>query len=327
MAKSKSVLFIAPTFYGYEQIMLAEIQEQGFAVDAVFYEFNAIIGDSEESKAKLLDYHNQLNACISNTAYDYLFAIKGNILSLPFLADFIDKNPRSNRIMYQWDSIRNSKLSPELFSMFNKVYSFDLKDIEDFPAYKLIHKPLFYIDSYENVPLSEEKYDITTVGRMDVLRLNLVQSIRQQFPKFRYKILLKTTFGPRFLLNLLIRGYRKYSQNATFTTISSEDVAILMSHSKAILDIAHLEQSGLTIRTFETLALKKKLITTNGLVSKYDFYHPNNIFVLTKDSLKNLAEFMDAPFVQIDAPLYKKYALRSWIASFFADNYVEYLLK
>lgn len=323
----KRILFIAPKFYNYEQLILSEIEKQGFVTDAVFYEFNDVIGGSDSSKNKLIDYQSSLKNFTTRFKYDYLFVIKGNILNFDFLDNFINKNPRANKIIYHWDSIKNSRLELELFSMFDKVYSFDLTDIENYPEHNLIHKPLFYIDSYNKNVRVEAKFDIATIGRIDLPRLNYIHAIKTHFPNYRYKILLKAEFNLSFFVRLLIRGYKKYKQNFTFKTIPTEQSAEIINYSKAILDIPHPQQSGLTIRTFEALALHKKLITSNNLVSKYDFYHPNNIFILNKENIRDIDTFMNAEFFKIDESILKKYALKNWIHSFFSDYPTEYLSK
>ena len=92
----KRILFIAPKFYNYEQLILSEIEKQGFVTDAVFYDFNDVIGGSDSSKNKLIDYQSSLKNFTTRFKYDYLFVIKGNILNFEFLDDFIHKNPTAS---------------------------------------------------------------------------------------------------------------------------------------------------------------------------------------------------------------------------------------
>src|SRR5690606_39098696 len=51
-------------------------------------------------------------------------------------------------------------------------------------------------------------------------------------------------------------------------------------NSKIVIDIAHANQKGLSMRPFEALGLKRKLITNNTDIKNYDFYNPNNIFII-----------------------------------------------
>lgn len=50
--------------------------------------------------------------------------------------------------------------------------------------------------------------------------------------------------------------------------------------SKNIIDCPKEGQTGLTIRTFEALGSSKKLITTSKSIRNYDFYKPENIYIV-----------------------------------------------
>jgi len=46
------------------------------------------------------------------------------------------------------------------------------------------------------------------------------------------------------------------------------------------LDLVQGNQTGLSFRVFEAMALQKKLITDNKAIRNYPFYNPNNILIL-----------------------------------------------
>ena len=52
--------------------------------------------------------------------------------------------------------------------------------------------------------------------------------------------------------------------------------------SRAVLDIQHFKQTGLTMRTLETLGAGKKLITTNPDVKEYDFYDEGRVMTIDR---------------------------------------------
>ena len=80
----------------------------------------------------------------------------------------------------------------------------------------------------------------------------------------------------------------------------------------------HPKQTGLTMRTIETLGAKKKLITTNPHVKEYDFYRPENILIVDRYNPVITKEFLDAPWKEIPENIYKKYSISSWLNSIFA---------
>jgi hypothetical protein len=73
--------------------------------------------------------------------------------------------------------------------------------------------------------------------------------------------------------------------------------------------------SGLSLRFFEAMEFKKKLITTNKEIFDYDFYHPNNIYVHGHSGI-SIAEFMSLPYCEIDCKITDKYKIEEWIKEF-----------
>ena len=91
--------------------------------------------------------------------------------------------------------------------------------------------------------------------------------------------------------------------------------------SKIILDIAHPHQKGLSFRPYETIGLRKKLITTNKDIVNYDFYNPNNIFVIEDiDNITIPLEFFKTDYQEIDIKLREKYHIKNWIHNIINGN-------
>ncbi|HCF38843.1 MAG TPA: hypothetical protein DER56_07285 [Thermosipho africanus] len=86
--------------------------------------------------------------------------------------------------------------------------------------------------------------------------------------------------------------------------------------SKAILDILSNPNDGLSLRPMESMFHRKKLITNSLLISNYDFYRSQNIFILGEDDLNKLPEFLNSPYEDIDEELIKKYDFKSWLSRF-----------
>jgi hypothetical protein len=86
-------------------------------------------------------------------------------------------------------------------------------------------------------------------------------------------------------------------------------------NTKIILDIQHDNQVGLSFRPYEAMGLRKKLITTNHFIKEYDFYNPNNIFILDKDINDIPDSFLNSPYEEISEEIYNKYKLENWVKS------------
>lgn len=101
--------------------------------------------------------------------------------------------------------------------------------------------------------------------------------------------------------------------------LQANEMMDIFENSRCILDAPQAGQSGLTIRTIECLGAKRKLITTNKDIKKYDFYNENNIFVFT-DTIDVNSKFFNSPFVDIDESIYMKYSLREWLRTILEGN-------
>jgi hypothetical protein len=88
--------------------------------------------------------------------------------------------------------------------------------------------------------------------------------------------------------------------------------------SKAIIDIEHPKQKGLTIRTFEVLGKEIKLITTNKNIIEYDFYNEANISVIDRNNPVIDDNFLNKPYQPLSPKLYYKYSIDGWLEDIFA---------
>lgn len=89
--------------------------------------------------------------------------------------------------------------------------------------------------------------------------------------------------------------------------------------SRAILELISDGQTGITQRPFEAMFLQKKLITSSAEVSRYDFYRPENVFILCERPLSELPEFLKTPFSPIPEEILQEYTLEGWLQHFLVD--------
>lgn len=89
--------------------------------------------------------------------------------------------------------------------------------------------------------------------------------------------------------------------------ISYKRTQEIQVNAKALLELVSSENMIPTMRAIDALVLGKKLITDNINVTKEPYYHPNNIFVLGKDSPRQFEEFMNRPYVEISDDIIEQY--------------------
>lgn len=102
---------------------------------------------------------------------------------------------------------------------------------------------------------------------------------------------------------------RKYSRE-----ISYKNLCRLNKRTSAILDVVQDGQTGLTLRIMEGLLFDKKIVTTNAAIRTDKNFKDNpNIYVITKDNIKELYTFLKKPTVVYPNDLKTKYSFTSWL--------------
>ncbi|MGX7204189.1 oligosaccharide biosynthesis protein Alg14 [Enterococcus pingfangensis] len=89
----------------------------------------------------------------------------------------------------------------------------------------------------------------------------------------------------------------------------------LVKRSKGILEILRTGQYGVTLRTFESLFLQKKLVTTNKMLPFYRLYDPNNVFMIGPD-LSQLPAFLTTPYRPADQTMLDFFEVSNWVKRF-----------
>lgn len=166
-------------------------------------------------------------------------------------------------------------------------------DNNDSISYKInLRKQVFkYKIAKQNI---EQMYDFYFLG-LEKNRKNILYKIKKYLSKYKCK----------FIIPQNSSDYISYNQNLYF-----------VQASKCIIDINRPEQNGLTLRPLEALFYNKKLITTYSGIKDYDFYRPQNIFVINENTYGDIDSFMELPIVEISSTIKNKYNFEFWIKSF-----------
>lgn len=92
------------------------------------------------------------------------------------------------------------------------------------------------------------------------------------------------------------KRYKKY--------IPYSQVLEKLAYTRAILYLGFGSQKCVTIRVQESLLHKIKLVTDSIWIKEYDFYHPDNIFILGEDKLDDLPAFLAKPYVDVQSEFF-----------------------
>jgi hypothetical protein len=321
----ESILFIGIGFYDYDLSIKHQLEDIGFEVDYycettydVRYRYYSRIKNI--ARVKEIDDQNCLRiAKESGRDYNFVFVIKGALLTIDSLELIKLKNPDAIFILYLWDSIVRMPNFQNIRTYFHKIYSFDRLDCISDPS--LIFLPLFFRKEYKElseVP-SRHTFDIYFLGWYHSDRFEIAKSIIDfcRLNKLTYSINIYTGLFSYIIKVLTDKKARKYSEAYIFSEMSNRKNFDNLLNSSCVLDIAHPFQSGLTIRTIEMLGAHKKIITTNSDIVNYDFFNPKNIMILNRDCSNLDIDFFKLPYETIDESIIRKYSIENWAETIF----------
>ncbi len=331
----KNILIIMPKFYSYQTKMREDLLARG--ANVMFYDEEPektqyLVLKNLEKIFKKKDIFKSFNKKLAEQiiaeqpagGYDYFLVIRGNVLSVDTINEIKEKalKPDAKTVYYAWDSFENMRHKGELGRVFDRCATFDSVDAKNDKDYELL--PLFYSDDFDGEKLeqpTEYKYDYVSVSAFFPFRYKYFKAFKDANPdkKLCLKIYLAPNVyrGKKFTDPKLVKDLDM--DIISFEPFTPEQIRDMCLQSKAILDLAHEKQQGLTMRTMETLGIKRKLVTNNVHLKEYEFYNEDNDYVLGDLSSLNPEEFvlpgdewLDKPYVENES-IRCKYSIHSWI--------------
>jgi len=318
----KKILFFAPSFFGYEKDITKKLIEMGATVD--FFDerpsnsslFKAALRLNAKSMSLTINnYYRKLIQRLKGKHFDYVFVVNAEAITVAIINELRTYFKNAKFVLYMWDSVRNKKNTISLINYFDCVYSFDRFDADSIKG--VCFKPLFFTDDYKpcNSPVI---YDLVFTGTAHADRFMIVEKIKAfaQNNNISFHTFL-------YLHSPLMYYYQKYSDqsfraaasinNFSFKKMPKCGLVEIMCAGKAILDIQHPNQIGLTMRTFEVMAMGKKLITTNRDIVNYDFYKSENIYIMDREEPFIEPAFFETNSVSLKEEIISKYSIESWL--------------
>jgi hypothetical protein len=318
----KRVLFIGIGFYDYEDAIIDEFNKLDYEVDyysevppnTIKYRFYSRL----KNQVKLNEIRKSHTATIIKSLkvnYETIFIIKCEYFTESNLKQLRKKNPKSKFILYLWDSLNRFPSIALKFPYFDSIFSFDRLDCIANP--KMQFNPLFYRNEYKYNEKSKyiKKVDIYHIGWYHSDRLEFIRKLTKIFEEYnlKYNILLFTGYFSYLFQAILGGELRNNKKFLIFKPVSARENFENIISAKATLDIAHVLQSGLTMRTIELLGAQRKIITTNEDIINYDFYDPQNVMIINRDNPQLDENFFLTEFKKTPSNILKKYSITEWI--------------
>ncbi|QXU41681.1 hypothetical protein [Pedobacter sp. D749] len=328
--KNKSILILSVKFFNYENLIKDELSLMGAKVDLFderpsnsFYSKAVIRLKKSFYQRKIDQYYRDIIRKVKVNKYDFFLLIKGEVVPIFFLEFLKSNNPGLVFIYYTYDSFKNNPNGLNILSHFERKFTFDRMDAVE---HGLSFRPLFFASDYADVKGNNDllDYDIAFIGTAHSDRYTLSQAIEKLVKSIGLKMF-NFYYSPSKILfyfrKLTDKNFRKFDrEKISFGSLSHKQIIAVYRKSKAILDINHPGQNGLTMRTFETLGMGKKLITTNKDIKNYPFFSSNNILIIDRDIPNLHIEFFKNDFEKIDQEIYFLMSLRGWLKELFEQE-------
>lgn len=253
-------------------------------------------------------------------SFDLILVINGQTLSGAFFDDLRRHSPGAIRLLYIWDSLENrGSIIPNL-RRYDHVLGFDRIDAR---RHGFGYRPLFFVPAFDGGEEAETAYDISFIGTAHSDRAPVIHALDQALDKdirrFWY-LFLQAPWVRRYYAAKSRRFARVPTDLFRYAPMTKAQTGEIFRRSRAILDIEHPQQRGLTMRTFETVGAGKKLVTTNAHVVEEEFHHPDRVLVIDRARPRIDRAFLEAPVPALDPAIRARYSLAGWLNDMLATK-------
>jgi len=227
-----------------------------------------------------------------------------------FKEDIINllKTKTHKYIAHNYDSLERHPLPENYKELFDNVFSFDIQDVKKYDYLTLLNN-FIYLEKCLLTTPKNKMFMILSKSKDRELILGKIADILDKKNTTNYEFI---------VVNPEIR--KDINKNIVLTnkTISLEEVAEKINNAEILIDLVRPNQSGLSFRFFEAMALHKKVITNNKNVKLFDFYNPNNILVINNDDFNDINDdFLNNVYTPVPEHIYQKYTIDAWIETAF----------
>ena len=309
-----NILLICPKFFGYEKYIKEQLLKKGYNVFVIYeniHEYNFFFKILTKyihfTGEKVLYFYYKKELRKMPNSFDCLFVIRGSSINGD-IVKLLEKKKFVRKVMYQWDSIKNNPNIYVFRSFFDKISTFDSCDAVKFGWN---YRPLFYIKDL--VPgLNKKDIDFLFLGSLHSERMKILNVLKQSCGNYRLYAKLFIPFQS-YLKNKILRKNWVNEECLTTEADTLEESYNLYSRSKVVIDYAHPQQAGLTMRTIEALGNGCIIFTNNEKIKNESFYNPDYVYVYkSENELKDIIKTVNFT-INADYGNTSKYEISTWL--------------
>lgn len=317
----KTILFLNHDFYGYDRAIARELEKRGYQVLSYKFIRQAGFFDRRLCKRKGISARQYATESVQqdilsdlkrkNVKVDVVLVTSGQALTEQTMKELHQMYPDACYLWNLWDGKKQLPHFDELSPYFNHLISFDKLEAEQCGFHYI---PDFY---QKEIIGAEKKFDYCYVATLTEQRHLILQRMLDKANVKNAFIYIKDTPDPRIVPSLrrFFRGEEKKlaERNIYYKPLRYDEMLEVFACSRCIIDIASKGQTGLSMRPFEAMAVRSKLVTTNREIKGYDFYNPENIFTVDEENIRMPEEdFLYSAYQPVPDEIYKKYSIESW---------------
>ena len=324
---SRRLLLICPKFFGYDHAIADAAVAQGYAPTVI--DARAGTGAIYKSALKFLPgltrgltqsrFRDRFARIEDPAGIEEILLIKGDGMTPDTVGSLRALMPKARLTVYLWDGVRNMPGVLPVFALADRVFTFDRNDSA---TYGWTYLPLFSRAALTGPAATPVPavWDWSFIGSLHSDRHRVLRAMVAAHPEQRSFVhcyvqntpvrLVRAISDPGLLsgrpppLSSQIMGYERYKE--------------VVAQSRAVVDIEHPSQTGMTMRTVEALLAGKKLITTNAAVADSDLFHRSRVAVIDRRAPQIGQDFLASPFLPISEDLRQRYQIDGWLKTLLA---------
>ncbi len=251
------------------------------------------------------DYRNRTLIKMINELpkQDYILIVNAILFRKDILA--LLRSKTNKFIAYNYDSLARMPLPENHDTLFDNIFSFDVNDVADNNNLSLLTNYI-YLEKHINPKPKNKAFMILSKSHEREVILSKIADIFDS-KNLNYEFIVANPATKRVNKKIHLTEHH----------VKLEIVEEKMKDAEILIDLVRQNQTGLSFRFFEAMALHKKVITNNQTIKQYDFYNANNILVIVNENIVIPDAFLNSKYQPLPEVLYKKYTVENWISTAF----------
>ncbi len=329
MQNAEKFLLVMPDYSDFPKLFIKNLEQLGFRTSLItngfpdykykgterivnFYR-KTFFKDRSYKRKLIADFQKREFLRIAeelSADFNYILVIRPDVFPISFIKKLKTKTEKF--IAYQWDGIEKFPEVKKYVSFFDSFFCFET--VPGFDGIKQTTNFYFDFDNFKptQIQIKRSQPVFYFVGLDWEIRRKKIE----KFVTFAINNGFKLDF---YLQEFEKNEHKNLNIHYLKNRITFAENIELVKNADLLLDFLDPRQVGLSIRFFEGLYYRKKIITDNVAIRNYDFYHSNNILIIENDDYSAVEEFVKKPYYELPEDIVRKYGFSEWIIRILND--------